>query len=131
LGKISNKYYCYQFGIVLISSRTINNIIRLVPNPMNTLPFTDHSKKRVQRITVYPNLVSQRKFWLQLYNIDKCVFTVQLYSLAGQQVFKHFLYHAELHSNHTVQLPRQLARGIYKVAIRCGDNHYVQPIVID
>jgi hypothetical protein len=109
-----------------------NNIIILtVPNPMNTLPLTDHSKKRIQRITVYPNLVSQGKFWLQLYNIEKCVFTVQLYSLAGQQVFKHFLYHADLHSNHTVQLPRQLARGIYKVAIRYGDNHYVQPIVID
>jgi hypothetical protein len=98
---------------------------------MDTSPQTDLSKKRAQRITVYPNLVSQGKFWLQLYNIEQCVFTVQLYSLAGQQVFKHFLYHSDFHSTHTVQLPQQLARGIYKVAIRFGDNHYVQPIVVD
>jgi hypothetical protein len=98
---------------------------------MNTLPLTNRLKKRAQRITVYPNLVSQKKFWLQLYNIEQCVFTVHLYSLAGQQVFKHHIYHADLHSNHTVQLPQQIPRGIYKIAIRYGDNHYVQPMVIE
>lgn len=97
---------------------------------MTTLPQTEQLKKRIERITVYPNLVSQKKFWLQLYNIEQCVFTVQLYSLAGQQVFKHFLFHSDLHSTHTVQLPQQLDRGIYKIAIRYGDNHFVQPIVI-
>ena len=99
---------------------------------MSTSTLTeDRSQKRVQRITVYPNLVTQKKFWLQLYNVEQCVFTVQLYSLAGQQVFKHFLYHADIYSNHTILLPNQLPRGIYKVAVRYGDNHYVQPIVID
>jgi hypothetical protein len=97
---------------------------------MNTLPQTEPLKKRAHRITVYPNLVSQKKFWLQLYNIEQCVFTVHLYSLAGQQVFKQFLYHSDMHSTHTVQLPQHLARGIYKIAIRYGDSHYVQPIVI-
>jgi hypothetical protein len=97
---------------------------------MNTLPQTEPLKKRAHRITVYPNLVSQKKFWLQLYNIEQCVFTVHLYSLAGQQVFKQFLYHSDMHSTHTVQLPHHLARGIYKIAIRYGDSHYVQPIVI-
>lgn len=97
---------------------------------MTTLPLTEQLKKRAERITVYPNLVSQKKFWLQLYNIEQCVFTVQLYSLAGQQVFKHFLFHSDFHSTHTVHLPPQLARGIYKIAIRYGDNHFVQPMVI-
>jgi hypothetical protein len=97
---------------------------------MNTLLQTDRLKKRAQRITVYPNLLTQKKFWLQLYNIEQCVFTVHLYSLAGQQVFKHYIYHSDFHSTHTVALPAHLARGIYKVAIRYGDNHYVQPIVI-
>jgi hypothetical protein len=97
---------------------------------MNTLLQNDRVKNRIQRITVYPNLVSQKKFWLQLYNIEQCVFTVHLYSLAGQQVFKHHIYHSELHSTHTVTLPNNLERGIYKVAIRYGDNHYLQPIVI-
>jgi hypothetical protein len=97
---------------------------------MNTLLQPNRLKNRVQRITVYPNLVSQKKFWLQLYNIEQCVFSVHLYSLSGQQVFKHFIYHNDLHSTHTVLLPQNLERGIYKIAIRYGDNHYVQPIVI-
>ena len=97
---------------------------------MNTLLQPNRLKNRVQRITVYPNLVSQKKFWLQLYNIETCVFTVHVYSLAGQQVFKHHIYHSDLHSTHTVELPWHLPRGIYKIAIRYGDNHYVQPIVI-
>lgn len=98
---------------------------------MSTLPIIDRVTNRTQRITVYPNLVSQKKFWLQFYNIEQCVFTVQVYSLAGQQVFKHFVYHSELHSNHTVVLPDHIPRGIYKVAIRFGENHHVQLIVID
>lgn len=100
------------------------------PDPMNIVQQINREKKRSQRITIYPNLVSQKRFWLQFYNIDPCVFTVHLYSLTGQQVFKHFLFHNDLHSNHTVQLPAHISRGIYKVAIRYGDNHYVQPIVI-
>ncbi|WP_207515724.1 T9SS type A sorting domain-containing protein [Longitalea luteola] len=98
---------------------------------MSTLPQPDRLNKRLERITVYPTLVSQKKFWLQLYNIEQCVFTVHLYSLSGQQVFKHFLNHTDLHSTHTIQLPWDIPRGIYKVAIRYGDTHYVQPIVID
>jgi hypothetical protein len=90
----------------------------------------DDRKKRSQRVTIYPNLVSQKQFWLQLYNIEKCVFSVHLYSLTGQQVFKHFLYHSDFHSTHTIKLPIHLDRGVYKVAVRFGENHYVQPIVI-
>lgn len=97
---------------------------------MNALPPIDR-KKRAQRVTIYPYLVSQKQFWLQLYNIDKCVFTVHLYSLTGQQVFKHFLYHSDFHSTHTIKLPTHVSRGVYKVAVRFGDNHYVQPIVIE
>lgn len=97
---------------------------------MSILPQTER-KKRAQRVTVYPNLVSQKKFWLQLYNIEKCVFSVHLYSLTGQQVFKHFLYHSDFHSTHAILLPTNLQRGVYKVAVRVGELHYVQPIVIE
>ena len=97
---------------------------------MSILPKTER-KKRAQRVTVYPNLVSQKKFWLQLYNIEKCVFSVHLYSLTGQQVFKHFLFHSDFHSTHAILLPGNLGRGVYKVAVRVGELHYVQPIVIE
>jgi len=98
---------------------------------MNASEQSNRIQKRTQRITIYPNLVSQKTFWLQLYNIDQCVFTVHLYSLTGQQVFKHFLFHSDFHSNHTIHLPAHIGRGVYKLAIRYGENHYVQPIVIE
>lgn len=98
---------------------------------MNTLEPINRLQKRNQRLTIYPTLVSQKQFWLQLYNIEKCVFTVHLYSLSGEQVFKHFIFHSELHTNHTIHLPWYIERGVYKLAIRYGDNHYVQPIVVE
>ena len=88
-------------------------------------------QNRTQRVTIYPTLVSQKKFWIQLYNIEQCVFTVHLYELSGQQVYKHFIFHSNLHSNHTIYLPTHIGRGIYKLAVRYGDNHIVQPMVID
>jgi hypothetical protein len=97
---------------------------------MNTYQPSKLAMKRSQRITVYPNLVSQKKFWIQLYSIEKCVFTVHLYSLTGQQVFKLFLNHADMTSEHTVHLPQHIQRGIYKVAIRFGEEHHVQPMII-
>jgi len=98
---------------------------------MNALLTSNVLQKRAQRITVYPNLVTQKQFWLQLYNIDKCVFSVHVYSLTGQQVFKLFLYHSDVHSSHTIQLPAHVQRGVYKVAVRTSDSHHVQPIVIE
>jgi hypothetical protein len=98
---------------------------------MSSSQPVNQPSKRSQRITVYPTLVSQKQFWLQFYNIEKCVFSIHLYSLSGQQVYKHFIFHSEMHSNHAIHLPSYIERGVYKLAIRYGDNHYVQPIVIE
>lgn len=100
---------------------------------MSTAYSTDlpaHFLKRSQRITVYPNLVSLKQFWLQLYNIDNCVFTIQLYTLTGYEVFRRFFYHANFCSNHTIKLPEKLERGIYKLVICCDEIRYTQPLVV-
>lgn len=86
--------------------------------------------KRSQRITVYPNLVSFKQFWLQLYNIDNCVFTIQLYTLPGFEVFRRFFYHTGLCSSHTIKIPAKLERGIYKMVICCDEIRYNQLLVI-
>lgn len=85
---------------------------------------------RSQRITIYPNLVMQKQFWLQFYYVDKCVFSVHLYTLTGQEVFRRFFHHASLHGTHAVQLPWRLSRGIYKLAIRSEHISELQPIII-
>jgi hypothetical protein len=84
---------------------------------------------RSQRITIYPNLVSQRQFWIQFYYVEKCVFSVHLYTLTGQEVYRHFFHHGSIHATHNVQLPR-MVRGIYKLAIRSEHIGELRPIVI-
>ena len=91
---------------------------------------TAASVQRSQRITVYPNLVSQKQFWLQFYYVDKCVFSVHIYTLTGQEVFRRFYHHSNLHGTHAVQLPLRFSRGIYKMALKSEHISYLQPIVI-
>lgn len=85
---------------------------------------------RTQRITVYPNLVKQKQFWLQFYYVDQCVFSVHLHTLTGTEVFRKFYHHASFHATHTITLPARLSRGIYKLAIRSEGLNYLQPIII-
>ena len=96
--------------------------------PIPELPA--HFLKRSQRITVYPNLVSIKQCWLQLYNIDSCVFSVQLHTLSGFEMFRRFFYHTGLYSNHTIKIPAKLERGIYKMLICCDDIRYNQLLII-
>jgi hypothetical protein len=82
------------------------------------------------RITLYPNLVTEKRFWLQLYNIERGVFTIYFYTLSGMLLFKSFLAHKEHFSTHTICLPARVSTGIYKVAVYGGDLHHWQTIVI-
>jgi hypothetical protein len=86
--------------------------------------------QRSQRITVYPNLVTQKQFWLQFYYVDKCVFSVHLYTLTGIEVFRKFFHHSTYHATHAVQLPFYFGAGIYKLAIKSEHMNQLQPIVI-
>ena len=83
-----------------------------------------------QRITLYPNLVTEKRFWLQLYNIERSVFAVYFYTLSGALLFKTFLAHKDHFSTHTIWLPAKIGTGIYKVAVYCGEHHYLKTIVI-
>ena len=83
-----------------------------------------------QRITLYPDLVTERRFWLQLYSIDRCVFSVYFYTLSGMLMFKTFLAHKEHFSTHTIWLPANISTGIYRVAICCGEHYYQKMVVI-
>ena len=108
-------------------------LLRRKVRPMNTtqLPYAaGQTLRRSQRITVYPHLVSQKQFWLQFYYVDKCVFSVHLYTLTGQEVFRKFFHHANYHGTHAVQLPRNLVTGIYKLAIRSEHISHMQPLVV-
>ena len=83
-----------------------------------------------QRITVYPDLITQRCFWLQLNNIDRGILSLYIYTLAGTLLCKGIVAHKEHFSTHTIPIPESITHGIYKIAITCGDYHYLKTLVI-
>lgn len=83
-----------------------------------------------QRVTIYPNLVTERKFWLQLYSIDRGLLTIYFYTLTGTLLFKAISAYKEHWSTHTIALPAIIMAGVYKVAISCGELHYSKTLVI-
>jgi len=83
-----------------------------------------------QRITVYPELITQQCFWLQLYNIDRGIVMLYFYTLTGKLVCKAILTHKEHFSMHAIRLPASIRGGIYRLAVCCGEHHYLQTLVV-
>jgi hypothetical protein len=118
-----------QYIQVLFREKLLQRKVR----PMNTTQpqyAAGPAMPRAQRITIYPNLVKQKQFWIQFYYVDKCVFSVQLYTLNGDEVFRRFFHHGNFHATHAVQLPMRLSRGIYRLAIRSERVSWLQPLVV-
>lgn len=114
------------------SIRPVTNIrINHTIYPMNTplLSAAGYSALS-QRITLYPNLVTEKRFWLQLYNIDRGIFTIYFYTLSGVLLFKGFLAHKEHFSTHTINIPEKLTTGIYKIAVCCDEFYYLKTLVV-
>jgi hypothetical protein len=83
-----------------------------------------------QRITVYPDLITEQSFWLQLYNIDRGIAMLYFYTLTGSLVCKAILTHKEHFSTHVIKLPASLRGGIYRLYICCGEAYYQKTLVI-
>lgn len=99
-------------------------------HPMNASLNISHSAARSRRVTLYPNLVTQRCCWLQLYHVENGPVHIELYTLSGGLVLKNFCYHAGFQSTHTITFPAHIKRSIYKITIRCADHAITQPIII-
>jgi len=83
-----------------------------------------------QRVTVYPELITEQCFWLQLYNIDRGLLSLYFYTLTGRLVCKAILTHKEHFSMHVIKLPASLRGGIYRLSVCCGDYHYLKTLII-
>jgi hypothetical protein len=83
-------------------------------------------------ILVYPNPLTGSTFTVQLNNMDKGSYTLNLYSQQGQKVFSHLLQHTGGSAAETIHLNKALTPGIYQLEL-VGTNKEdkkVQNIVI-
>ena len=73
-------------------------------------------------IFVYPNPLAGDRFSLQLDNKPKGAYIVRLINPAGQAVFSKTINHEGGSATESIQLPLQLAKGIYRVAVKDKKN---------
>ncbi|HEX8331268.1 MAG TPA: T9SS type A sorting domain-containing protein [Segetibacter sp.] len=73
-------------------------------------------------VTVYPNPLTDKSFNLQLNNKEKGTYTLRLINSAGQLVFSSVVSHSGGSSSQTVQLNKELPKGIYQLEITREDR---------
>ncbi|MET0392889.1 MAG: cadherin-like beta sandwich domain-containing protein, partial [Chitinophagaceae bacterium] len=77
--------------------------------PANTATEANAGKN----ISVYPNPVTGRQFTLRVSDLQAGKYTLELYSLTGQSVYRRLLEHTGRSISYPVQLPASLTRGMY------------------
>ena len=79
-----------------------------------------------ESISVYPNPVTGSAIILQLNNQPKGLYTVQLFSNAGQQLYNKTLEHAGGSSTQTLELKNIFEKGIYQLKVSGISKSYTQ-----
>ncbi len=80
-------------------------------------------------VAVYPNPVQGDRVTLELNNLEKGNYTLQLYNSTGQQIFGKQIDHQGGSATQTVQLPKALPAGIYRLMIELKEKQFAQTII--
>ncbi|MGC4036441.1 MAG: T9SS type A sorting domain-containing protein [Chitinophagaceae bacterium] len=75
-------------------------------------------------VLVYPNPVTDKHFSVQLTNLEKGDYTIEIFNSGGQEVYAKQFTHSGGTINQSISLPSTLQRGIYN--IRVAGNGFKQ-----
>jgi hypothetical protein len=81
-------------------------------------------------LSVYPNPVVGKNINLQLSNLEKENYTLNVHNDLGQVVASRIINHQGGSSNLTIQLPEGLKAGMYRVSVKGGSTSLQQTIVV-
>jgi hypothetical protein len=73
-------------------------------------------------IGVYPSLVKNSQFTLQITNLPAGSYKMNIHSTAGQLVLSRTINHAGGSSTQTVNLPASVQKGVYRINMSGADN---------
>lgn len=82
-------------------------------------------------INIYPNPVRGKQLTLQLNNLQKGIFSVQVFNRMGQQVSQSQLDISEENMTHTLQLPSAIDPGTYNLVISNGTLRLSKTFIIE
>ncbi|MET0392890.1 MAG: cadherin domain-containing protein, partial [Chitinophagaceae bacterium] len=90
-------------------------------------PATDAAKG----IKAYPNPVTGRQFTLRISDLQAGKYSLELYSLTGQLVYRRLLEHTGKSISYPVQLPASLTRGMYVLKLAGAGVLHREKLLID
>ena len=84
-----------------------------------------------QYITVYPNPVINKNFTLQLINLKKGKYNVSITDNLGNTILNTTLIHDGAISTHKIELPFNIAKGVYYLKISNDSNFYKRQLLVN
>jgi hypothetical protein len=84
-----------------------------------------------QSITVYPNPVINKSFTLKLFNLENGKYNVSITNNLGSTILNTTIVHEGAVSTQKIELPFNIAKGVYYLKISNGVNFYRKQLFID
>ncbi len=112
-----DNYYRIK-GVDKDGSPTYSSIVRI------------NSNKKLPELTIQPNPIVSGKINLQLSNFEKGLYTVSLFSNAGQKVFNGTINNEAGSSTTSLQIPSSVQPGVYKLMLINGTNKVSKSVIV-
>lgn len=81
-------------------------------------------------VTVFPNPAAQKQITVQLSNMERGTYQLELYNSAGQPVYQQRIQHNGGSLSRGFTLPAALTAGTYFVKVRNENSSFTQPLLI-
>lgn len=85
---------------------------------------------RIGSVSVFPNPAAQKQITVQLSNMEKGTYQLEIYNSAGQPVYHQSIQHNGGSLSRGFTLPASLTAGTYFVRLRSEETSFTQPLLV-
>lgn len=87
-------------------------------------------KSEASPFSVYPNPATNNHILLQAMNMQRGIYDVEVYTIAGQQVYKKQFVHAGGAINQSIELPLSLKAGLYNIHLSGNGYRLARSVIV-
>ncbi len=129
----SMQLYKYIFGDVAPNSGANFYRLRLIDQnaaPKYSLIVKVDLAGKHSAVAIYPNPVFQQAITLQMNDMNRGTYALELYNHAGQLVYTKMIHHEGGSVTRSLSLPAGLAKGVYSVRFRMDNKAFNQLLIL-
>jgi hypothetical protein len=86
-------------------------------------------KQQKSGISVYPNPIKNQQPTLKLNSISKGIYSISIYNVKGQEVYKLSLNHNGLDDSYKLNIPLNDKKGTFYLVLRNAENSFKQTLI--